>query len=125
MQKSLSYLKRLSFEASPLKWIVLAAVSDYLLLVCWHSRRVPGARYPANAEPGIEPAQHGPRLTIELRQRTTGFQLHCTFVLLPDLGKIYNKKLKNKLRRELQECYNVMCDISSNSADAESCCLSS
>ena len=38
LQKSLPPLKHLS-GASPSKWIVLAAVSDYLLLVCWQSRR--------------------------------------------------------------------------------------
>ena len=87
-------MKHLS-GASPLKWIVLAAVSDYLLLVCWHSRRDAGARYPANADPGIEPVQDGLRPTIELRRRKTGFRLHCTFVPLPDLGKIYNKPTKS------------------------------
>ena len=81
-------------RASPLKWIVLAAVSDYLLLVCWHSRRGTTDRYPANAEPGIE-QQAIPLYIVHRAGDTTlattgqsssancetGFHLRCTFVL--------------------------------------------
>ena len=89
MQKSLSYLKRLSFEASPLKWIVLAAVSDYLLLVCWHSRRDAAARYPANADPGTKGAQ----LTIEQNRFPTLLYI-CTLACFGQDLQQTNRKLK-------------------------------